>query len=885
VKRDHELQRLLLVQVRDGVEPPELKNYQEADQVYNSALLINGGYAEGQAIQGGDGEYVSAVMTTLTSAGHDFLEKHTPRVGKNSEKQATLAKLPNPEAGSGHAADSRANPSSSLFDRNLNRLMSERKWSQSIRGVFMALSRPLRAIWDKGHVARFTIENVTLGLIRHGKEYKDEPAHVAGRWASIAGLTGTELDGLLSEGVWLRTEGSPQTSLEIGIIDPRLELVFQLAEQLARTISQDKIISVRHLAAAILLPPADGGKVGSKCHLPQNVFPAARFAEALIQHIRTATHLRSTDDLGKWEIEIQKLETALAILDQPAHKTADAPIFERGICIGGRTHFSRTAADGEIALGVNGYARILTRLLKAGDDKDLCLAIFGPWGRGKTFLIDKVADELRPNRLTNRKTEYEVVKFSAWRYPSRPEVWIHLYEAFFCALARAGWFRSLAFTILSGIHRHGVTRLWAAWAALMLSAMPKMWLVQRTVQYLSRLEFAVVVATLAFVVIFLLEFWKTTYHLRRHYLSGARHSEKLGLQSTIGQDLKALLKGWVQVDLGSKSIYRGLLLFWGALFGLVGFIIWRSHEVPGVATLFSALTLTPAVIVSLAFRLSAPSPSRILLVVDDLDRCQFEHLLAVMESIKLLLEDEEISSRVQVIMLVEEDVLKHATWEKYKNLVEANAQKAVGTTYDGRRIIRENFDKLFTAHLRLGPLRPSDVADVIFSFGGRSGAEPTQAAPSAAAAHQPSSSYQRTLQAPASGQGSADDDASYGEERQAHDPEPGGERSPPESFKEPKTKLELDTNAAITPHEKQMILAAIKTIYREKQGELGPRALRAIMFRYQLGRLLLDQLGVQGWSPTLFAMMVVERHLKGTLSVAGSENSVDILSRVAEQVA
>jgi hypothetical protein len=74
MKRDKELQRLLLLQLRDGKEPAGLSGYSETDQVYNAALLINDGLVEGEAIQDGNGLYVSTVMTHLTSLGHNFLE-------------------------------------------------------------------------------------------------------------------------------------------------------------------------------------------------------------------------------------------------------------------------------------------------------------------------------------------------------------------------------------------------------------------------------------------------------------------------------------------------------------------------------------------------------------------------------------------------------------------------------------------------------------------------------------------------------------------------------------------------------------------------------------------------------------------------------------------
>jgi hypothetical protein len=77
--RDKHLMRLLLIQVRDEVEPEGLKNFSEAQQVYNAALVIQDGLVEGEAIKDGNGKYVSAVMTNLTSAGHDFLETFETR--------------------------------------------------------------------------------------------------------------------------------------------------------------------------------------------------------------------------------------------------------------------------------------------------------------------------------------------------------------------------------------------------------------------------------------------------------------------------------------------------------------------------------------------------------------------------------------------------------------------------------------------------------------------------------------------------------------------------------------------------------------------------------------------------------------------------------------
>lgn len=643
MKRDRNLQRLLLLRLRDSKEPPGLGSYSEAELVYNSALLINDGFVEGKAVRGANGEYVATEMTELTSAGHDFLDSF------------------------------------------------------------------------EGDIARGELQEPVKGSL---------------------------------------APQSPPTSVP---------------------------------------PPVQGST------LPSDTSQGSPHSESI------------------------KGMAAIA-----------------GPRIGRRTMFTRTAAGDEIVLGVKGYANVLAKLFRGADERDLCLAIFGPWGRGKTFLMEQTVNKLKEPSAYGKR-DYEVVEFKAWKYPSRPEVWVYLYETFFCNLAKGGWFRSLAFTILAGIQRHGVAKLWIAWAALMLTAMPKNWLLKGTIEYLGRFELAVAIAIVFFVVVFVLEFWTTTSHLRRHYLSGTRHFEKLGLQATIGHDLKALLRGWVQVDVRSKRIRVGLRSLWAAAIALVGFIFWRSHEALSVAFSFSLVVVGIPSLVSLAFMLSGPSPSRILLVVDDLDRCQFDHLLSVMESIKLLLEDPDISKRVQVVMLVEEDVLKHAIWNKYKSLTDADAQKALGTAYDGRRVVRENLDKLFTAHLRLTPLTLSEISEVIMAF---SGSEKPQQLPSpthAPSAPQPSSVVQM-----------------------GH---------------------ELDSGATISEDEKLVILSALQSTYGDKHSELGPRAIRAFMFRYQLARLILEELDAQNWSPALLAKMIAARQFAGAIELIRNQDETDVMITVAEQVA
>lgn len=75
MKRDQNLWRLILLEMRDGIKSPELEKYDEATITYNSALLVKGGYVDGEVIENGSGLYAAVAMLQMTNEGHDLLEK------------------------------------------------------------------------------------------------------------------------------------------------------------------------------------------------------------------------------------------------------------------------------------------------------------------------------------------------------------------------------------------------------------------------------------------------------------------------------------------------------------------------------------------------------------------------------------------------------------------------------------------------------------------------------------------------------------------------------------------------------------------------------------------------------------------------------------------
>ena len=75
MQRNSNIQFLLLRQLRDHVNSEELTHFPKELVVYNSALLVEGGYVDGNAHRGHTGQFETVVSRGLTNAGHDLLEQ------------------------------------------------------------------------------------------------------------------------------------------------------------------------------------------------------------------------------------------------------------------------------------------------------------------------------------------------------------------------------------------------------------------------------------------------------------------------------------------------------------------------------------------------------------------------------------------------------------------------------------------------------------------------------------------------------------------------------------------------------------------------------------------------------------------------------------------
>lgn len=528
-------------------------------------------------------------------------------------------------------------------------------------------------------------------------------------------------------------------------------------------------------------------------------------------------------------------------------RTDPTPAIRRGQ----GSRYRRFATDDEVGLNAQEYAAVVAETLRSvADDEPFCFGLFGPWGRGKTFLMDLVEKALPA-------PDYQFVKFSAWKYRTTPELWVHLYEQLAAGALRSSWLMPLRV----GVERRGLWPAAAVVGALALALTP----LADKVQWSKWLLTSLGVAGTAFLAGAIFQLRKAGLALKSTYWSMPRHQERLGLQFAVGDDLKAVLCSWLPVArppgraLWNVVIRRPLELL-GYCLALAGlWFVLRDVAVSLAAgTALSAwiVLLLAAIVLGgglglLAYllRVQITSPRKVVLVVDDLDRCHPDQMLEVIECLQLFLDEDEIRKRLRIVMLVEEEILQNAIVQKYgkSRLVAASTDRNV---WAERKLVRDNLEKLFLLWLRLPPLGPEQAGEIV-----------SKAAASLVV------------------QLETDRDASIA--------------TRPERIAESGDSIPADVpitgdkivriDSTLSNCEQEYLTRAVEELTRgEHANEWGPRSLRSFVFKYQLARMLLGETGHEDFDSRLL-IQEMARQLRG--EPAGSESGIPAaLVDVARQV-
>lgn len=296
------------------------------------------------------------------------------------------------------------------------------------------------------------------------------------------------------------------------------------------------------------------------------------------------------------------------------------------------------------------YARQIDEIVGSKTESTRMLGIFGPWGRGKTYFFNRLRMNLEDN--TKHSVKYKFVEFNAWKYQETPALWAYLYETMYKS---ASIVEKLLIQIKSIWNSMLTTNFLLYWIILFIA-----WGIEKffcrffddTIsQVLNYLNVpAVFLYLLGGIIHLLKERIVTAKSMIKKYTKRKSYTHYLGIQNEIEEDLQILLQSMVR----------------------------------------------------------KVNKSRVILYIDDIDRCNSHKLISIIESLRTILENPEIQELLVVICSVDESKLMKAYEMEFKENGYTNEEI--------EQYKREQLDKLFIFGVKLPTLDSTQLNTYLSSL-------------------------------------------------------------------------------------------------------------------------------------------------------------------------
>ena len=359
--------------------------------------------------------------------------------------------------------------------------------------------------------------------------------------------------------------------------------------------------------------------------------------------------------------------------------------------------FQEGILDGSVepAFNVEKIASVFSDHLKnLKHENGQMVGVFGQWGRGKTYFINKVFEQLSLIRKGKEKipflkriwniiksTIYKIksipkkkekqnessfflIKFQAWRYQQTQSIWAYLFESFLDEFLNVVWWKRIGRYKKLSLTRQGH---WKSWIWPLLGIITGVFAFSFTSKLTDDKDGQLIIKILGSLGTVAISFSQgkslmekiknPAINIFNNFSKAPSFKSVLGVQAEIEKELKHLLKAW-QKYIGDK---------------------------------------------------------RILLFVDDLDRCSEDQIIEIIDSLRVMLDDKDITKQVLILVALDEDKLKRAIKVKYKNLFEEKIQtdqsdkerRLQELNIEKRKlqdVVNEYMDKLFISAIKLYPI-------------------------------------------------------------------------------------------------------------------------------------------------------------------------------------
>ena len=317
---------------------------------------------------------------------------------------------------------------------------------------------------------------------------------------------------------------------------------------------------------------------------------------------------------------------------------------------------NKSIKDSEVepCFSINDVAScFINQLDKIADSKSEnipMIGVFAPWGRGKSYFLNLIFQQLESRKEKwyhsffgrNTTKNYKIIKFNAWKYQDTPAIWAYLYETIY---HQTSWWQKCWLYIKKNVLSYKFLLL-----ALLISFS---WLIGYLLNKYTSILDAVsnlkAIGGIGTIVTVVLSFVLTlkdnpisALKIIQKYTRRKSYNDCLGIQNAIESDLEDLL---------------------------------------GVLQL---------------------KKDRVLLCVDDIDRCSTEKMVNIVDSLRTVLENDIIRDRLIVICSIDIEKLMHGYRSMYKDFIS-----------ESEEVIREQIDKVFIFSLGLAKLGPTQLDEYL----------------------------------------------------------------------------------------------------------------------------------------------------------------------------
>lgn len=280
------------------------------------------------------------------------------------------------------------------------------------------------------------------------------------------------------------------------------------------------------------------------------------------------------------------------------------------------------------------YAKQVEKIAESSVDAVPMIGIFGPWGRGKTYFYSRIKQKI----AINKQIKFKFIEFNAWKHRETPAIWAYLYETIYRHSSQWVKFKLFIKDKWQGSLKI-VILFGIAWLlSFLIAKFPN--LNDRVMSFFKDLSLPIVwTGSLSLIIYGFINNPTTALSLIKKYSWRKSFDSELGIQNEVENHLTSLLKSMV----------------------------------------------------------TKPNKERILLYVDDIDRCTAVKMIDVIDSLRVILENDEIRNRLVVLCSLDENKILSGFIQINQDVYSSEKERL--TT-----LAREHLEKIFLFGIKLPEL-------------------------------------------------------------------------------------------------------------------------------------------------------------------------------------